>query len=403
MSQTAEIEVAGRTRLFEPRSLHARRWKNRIFLGICVATAFLSVVILVTLLGAILWTGLRFLSWDFITTPPHPDPKKAGYEPAIFGTVWICIVCGLVTLPLGVATAIFIEEFQPRHPLLRRIHSFVQLNISNLAGVPSVVYGIVGLTAFVHMFFLFGSAGDSGIAWGGRYYDQYITEGDRVVWVAADGPQAESTPLIQGLQAQTPKGRPVELNIIPARGPLPDDEQLLQRTLRADALGGRISEKSWYFFSLPLGRGVLAGGLTLMLVVLPILIISAQEALRAVPESLREASLGLGATRWQTIWKVILPSSVPGIMTGSIISMSRAIGEAAPLLMISGIVFITYTPRHLMDDFTAMPLQIYNWAQRPQQDFHELAASGILVLLCVLLVFNGLAVLIRHKFQKPLS
>jgi phosphate transport system permease protein len=140
-----------------------------------------------------------------------------------------------------------------------------------------------------------------------------------------------------------------------------------------------------------------------MLVVLPILIISSQEALMGVPNSLREGAMGLGATRWQTIRRVTLPAAVPGIMTGSIIAMSRAIGEAAPILMIAGIVYISSAPGNLMDDFTVMPLQIYNWAQRPQQEFHEVAATGIIVLLGALLAFNAVAVLIRHKLEKPLT
>jgi len=139
------------------------------------------------------------------------------------------------------------------------------------------------------------------------------------------------------------------------------------------------------------------------LVILPIIIISSQEALRAVPSSLRQASLGLGATPWQTVRRVTLPAAFPGILTGAIIAMSRAIGEAAPLLMIAGIVFITRAPSNLMDDFTAMPLQIYNWAGRPQKEFHDLAASGIIVLLTALLLFNAIAVFMRQKLQKPLS
>ncbi len=147
----------------------------------------------------------------------------------------------------------------------------------------------------------------------------------------------------------------------------------------------------------------MAGALTLMLVILPIVIISAQEALRAVPGSLREAALSLGATRWQVVRRVTLPAAMPGILTGAILAMSRAIGEAAPILMIAGIVFISNPPGNLMDDFTAMPLQVYNWAQRPQQDFHDLAASGIIVLLAVLLCFNTAAALVRQKLRRPLA
>ena len=181
---------------------------------------------------------------------------------------------------------------------------------------------------------------------------------------------------------------------------MPSDSNLRAVTLRTDAEAGRISRKAWYYLQLPFGRGVLAGALTLMLVVLPIVIVSSQESLRAVPDSLREAALGLGATRWQVVWNVTLPASIPGIMTGSILATSRAIGEAAPILIIAGIVYIASAPGHLMDDYSVMPLQIYNWAQRPQKDFHGLAATGIIVLLVILLTFNAVAVFIRQRLQK---
>jgi phosphate transport system permease protein len=163
------------------------------------------------------------------------------------------------------------------------------------------------------------------------------------------------------------------------------------------------NQDSFFYFRLPPGGSVLAGGLTLVLVILPVVIISSREALRAVPGSLREASFALGATRWQMVRRMILPSALPGIMTGAILSTSRAIGEAAPLLVVGGFLFITFTPRNIMDDFAAMPLQIFNWAGRPQEDFHDVAASGILVLLMVLLAFNLLAILVRHKLEKPLQ
>ena len=196
---------------------------------------------------------------------------------------------------------------------------------------------------------------------------------------------------------------PVEVNVIEPGEPHPEDESTLAYTIYSDAEAGRISNKSWYYFRLPLGRGVLAGSLTLMLVILPVIIISSQESLRAVPDSLRAGALGLGATRWQVVWNVTLPAAIPGIMTGSILAMSRAIGEAAPILVIAGLVFIRFTPENLMSEFTAMPLQIFDWAGRPQEDFHKVAASGIVVLLSILLSFNAIAVLIRHKMHKPLS
>ncbi|MEC9374712.1 MAG: PstA family ABC transporter permease, partial [Planctomycetota bacterium] len=273
------------------------------------------------------WDSLRIVR--FLTSPPSRRAEDAGLEPALWGSIWICLVCGLTALPIGVGTAVFLEEFRPKSRLLRRGHAFVELNIRNLAGVPSIVYGIIGLTAFVQMFNMLGTPNDPAFS----------------------------------------IGEPLD----------------------------------WYHFQLPFGRGVLAGGLTLMLVILPIVIISAQEALRAVPDSIRQGALAVGCTRWQVVSKMTLPAAIPGIMTGSILAMSRAIGEAAPILVIAGIVFVRFTPQNLMDDFTAMPLQIYNWAGRPQEEFHHTAASGIIVLLGVLLTFNALAVLIRQRLQKPLQ
>ncbi len=274
------------------------------------------------------WLAATFAASEagqFVTSPPSRQAERAGIGPALMGTIWICAICGLFALPIGVGTAIFLEEYQPRQTFFRRLHAFIQLNIANLAGVPSIVYGIIGLTAFVQFF----------------------------------GLGAEST----------------------------------------WSLG---ATENWYHLTLPFGRSAFAGGLTLMLVILPIVIISAQEAIRAVPDSLRQGSLALGATRWQMIRHMTLPASIPGIMTGAILAMSRAIGEAAPVLIICGVVFVRFNPANLMDEFTALPLQIYNWAGRPQESFHEIAASGILVLLAALLLFNALAIFIRQKFQKPI-
>lgn len=298
---------------------------NRAFLALCLLASTVSVLMLAILLGSIAARGYTHLDWSFVTSPPSRKPDQAGLMPAIWGSIWICSVCALTALPLGVGAAIFLEEFRPRHPIARRAHAFIELNIRNLAGVPSIVYGIIGLTAFVHLFGI-------GVA-----NEPFLTFGTR------------------------------------------DD---------------------WYYLQLPFGRGVLAGGLTLMLVVLPIVIIASQEALRAVPNSLREGALALGATRWQMVAGLTLPRAAPGILTGAILAMSRAIGEAAPVLVIAGLVFIRFRPRNLMDDFTAMPLQIYDWAGRPQAEFHSVAAAGIMVLLAVLLSFNALAVFLRHRLHE---
>lgn len=309
-----------------------QRRQARIDLGfkmLCLFAASASVFALGVLLTSVFKQGLTYLDTQFIKSFPSRKPEEAGLWAAMMGSIWVCAICTLSALPLGIGTAILLEEYQPRGTWARRVHHLIQLNISNLAGVPSIIYGIVGLTVFAQFFNIFDAT-------------------DGPVWT----------------------------------------------------LG---TNQNWYHLAFPFGRTVLAGGLTLMLVVLPIIIISTQEALRAVPDSLREASLGLGSTKWQMVRRTVLPAAIPGIMTGSILAISRAIGEAAPVLIIAGVVFIRFIPEHPMDEFTVMPLQIYNWAGRPQAEFHQVAASGILVLLGVLLLFNATAVLIRYKFQKELS
>jgi phosphate transport system permease protein len=306
-------------------------------------------------------------------------------------------------LPIGIATAILLEEYQPKNRLGRFFYGIIQLNITNLAGVPSVVYGILGLTAFVSMFGLFAVQDDaSHYEIGATYYDQFFSEGERSILVPVDHANSAQTQVTDQMVALDVDLNPVKPFIFDPGSTYPSDEQL-PYALATDSEPGRITKKAWYYFSLPLGRGVLTGALTLMLVVLPVIIISAQESLRAVPASLRAGALGLGATPWQVVWNVTLPSAIPGIMTGSILAMSRAIGETAPILIIAGIVYISRAPEHLMDDFTVMPLQVYNWIGRPQPEFQGIAAAGIILLLIILLSFNAVAVMIRHKLQKPLS
>lgn len=385
-----------------------RRRRDRRFRWLCIGTATLSVLILVGLLGSILMQGLPNLTWPLLTNGPEPDPQLAGIRPAVFGTLWVCLICGLLTLPIGVATAILLEEFQPKSRIGRFLYGIIQLNITNLAGVPSVVYGLLGLTAFVSMFGLFGTAASDQDAQasryeiGVRYFDQFFSEGERAILVPVDSASAPMSRPVAGMTALNYYGREIHPHVIRRDQPLPTDDSL-QYTLYEDAEAGRITQQAWYYFSLPLGRGVLAGALTLMLVILPVVIISSQEALRAVPSSLRAGALGLGATPWQVVWNVTLPSAMPGILTGAILAMSRAIGETAPILIIAGIVYISRAPQHLMDDFTVMPLQLFNWISRPQEDFHSLAAAGIILLLGILLTFNAVAVLIRQKLHKPLS
>jgi phosphate transport system permease protein len=383
---------------FDRRSPAARQWKDRLFIVVCVSVALISLVALGALLWSIASEGWQHLSWKFLKDVPSRRAEKAGIGPAMWGSIWVCMLCALTALPLGVGTAIFLEEFKPRRAWARRAHGFIQLNITNLAGVPSIVYGILGLTLFVQMFGAFGNANDPRFEIGSWWYDQYVTAGNEVARVPVASRQATSSALAGDVAAIDPDGRPITLRVVPA-GTVTDDKF----ALLADAQPQRVSEQSWYYLQLPFGRSVLAGGLTLMLVVLPIIIVASQEALRAVPSSLREGALALGSTRWKVVSRMTLPAAVPGVMTGSILAMSRAIGEAAPMLVIAGVVYITFTPQHMMDEFTVMPLQIYNWASLPQEKFHQVAATGIIVLLIILLTFNALAVFIRQTFQKPLT
>jgi phosphate transport system permease protein len=397
MSERSPIDGA------EMRGGEGRRKLDSRFRIVCITVAAISVLILVCLLTSILMQGIPKLSWTLLTKGPEPNPNEAGIYPAIFGTVWVCLICALLTLPIGIATAILLEEYKPRNRYAMFLYSIIQLNITNLAGVPSVVYGILGLTAFVSMFGLFGNKnGDKGFELGVRYYDQFFSEGERSILIPIASQADPMTKPVPGMAAFDVDFKPVEVYVFSPSDPYPTDEQL-PYAIPDDSEPGRITKKAWYYFSLPLGRGVLTGALTLMLVVLPVIIISSQEAFRAVPSSLRAGALGLGATPWQVVWNVTLPAAIPGIMTGAILAMSRAIGETAPILIIAGIVYISRAPQSLMDDFTVMPLQVYNWIGRPQPEFHGIAAAGIILLLVILLSFNGLAVLIRHKLQKPLS
>jgi len=379
-----------------------RKSRDTAFRFFCIGTASVSILILGILLFSIFYQGVSSLNWNFLTHYPEPDPANAGIGPALWGTVWLVITCAVIALPIGVATAIFLEEFSPKHRALRWFHSFIQLNISNLAGVPSVVYGILGLTLFANMGGFMGSNNEPTFEIGVSHYDQFYTAGDKalLIPVSADAPATVAQP---GLKALNSSQEWVEANVVASRRDIPREGADRTYAIVAGKKAGRISKPSWYYFRLPFGRGVLAGGLTLMLVILPIVIISSQEAIRGVPNSLREAGLGLGSTQWQVVWNITLPASIPGIMTGAILAMSRAIGEAAPVLIIAGVVFITSNPGNLMDNFTVLPLQIYNWSGRPQHEFRDIAAGGIIVLLGILFVFNAAAVLIRQLTQKQLS
>ena len=280
------------------RNLTNRYVIAKIFHGFCFTVAWSGVLILGVLLFHVTQEGIQWLDLQFLSDFPSRFPAKAGIHSALIGTLWLISLTALFSVPIGIGAGLYLEEFTKKN----RISQFVDLNISNLAGVPSIVYGMLGLVIFVRWF---------------------------------------------------------ELN-----------------------------------------QSVLAGSLTMSLLILPVIIISTREALRAVPNTIRQAAFALGATRWQTIYAHVLPAAFPGILTGIILALSRAIGETAPLIMIGALTYVAFVPDGPMDDFTALPIQIFNWASRPQQQFHELAAAGILVLLFVLLLMNSIAVIIRHRLEK---
>ena len=260
---------------------------------------------------------LQFISWptsDFITRPQSSEALTAGVRTAILGSLWTILFTILLAFPLGVGAAIYLEEYATDNWINRTIRT----NINNLAGVPSIVYGILGLAIFVRTL-------------------EPLTSGE-----------------IFGLVDPTTAN----------------------------------------------GRTVLAAGLTLGLLVLPIIIINAQEAIRAVPQSLRKASYGLGATKWQTVWSHVLPNAMPGILTGTILAISRAIGETAPLVVVGASTAISFDPSSPFSKFTTLPIQIYQWTSRPQDEFRSLAAAAILVLLFILLSLNASAILLRNRFNR---
>jgi len=276
-------------------------WKkivDHLFHAVCLGAVLFCLAALLALLGGVLYEGLSWLTPKFLTGFPSKNPEKAGIKVAFIGSLWLVGLTALFAVPTGIGAAIYLEEYSKPG----KIRNLIQLNISNLAGVPAIVYGILGLGLFVH------------------------------------------------------------------------------------AMG--------------FGRSILSGALTLSLVVLPIIIVAAQEALRSVPPSIRSASYALGATRWQTVSKSVLPAALPGMMTGVILALSRAMGEAAPLLAIGAVAFVRRTPTHPLSTFTAMPIQIYNWAGEPKEEFHQIAATGIIVLLALLICMNAVAVFIRQYFSK---
>lgn len=282
---------------FKPRT-RARQTIGKVWRGVFFGSTAIAIVLLGMLLWSIVQPGWSWLSWNLITNPPSRHTDIAGMNPAIWGSIWIVLGSGFMSFVLGLGTAIYLEEYASRG----RFNDFIQTNISNLAGVPSVVYGLLGLVLFV----------------------------------------------------------------------------------------------DW----LSMGRSLAAGVFTMALLILPVVVISSREAIRAVPSSLREASYGLGATRWQTVQNHVLPAAFPGILTGIILAMSRAIGETAPLLVVGGASQVLFRPDSPFSTFMVMPLQIYNWTGRPQAEFEHLAAAAIIVLMVILLLMNSLAIGLRQHFSK---
>jgi phosphate transport system permease protein len=283
-----------------PPAATGARIKNQLFRLLLLAATLSGLVLLGVLIWDVVRDGVGKVSWDFLTSFPSFNPKIAGIESALMGTIWLMGLCALFIVPVGVATAIYLEEYADNSRWYNRL---IEVNVQNLAAVPSIVYGILGLAFLV-------------------------------------------------------------------RGPL------------------------------SLGRTVLAGALTLALLVLPVVIIAGREAIRAVPSSIREGSLALGATKWQTIWRQVLPSSIPGIATGVILALSRAIGETAPLILVGAASFVAFNPSSLDSGYTALPLQIFEWISRPQPEFKLLAAGAIIVLLALLLSMNAVAIWLRNRYER---
>ncbi len=280
------------------RRLARRKRAGTVFAVVCFAASVVGIIALAVLLIDVYSKSAGWLDGQFLDSYPSRFPEKAGIKSPLAGSILLVLLTAAFSFPIGVAAAIYLEEYARKNWLT----NLIQINIANLAGVPSIVYGLLGLGVFVR--------------------------------------------------------------------------------------------------TLALGRSLLAGALTMSLLILPTIIIAAREAIRAVPPSLRHASLALGSTQWQTVWHHVLPQAFPGILTGAILALSRVIGETAPLITIGALTYIAFLPESVMDQFTVLPIQIFNWTSRPQNEFRNLAAAGIVVLLIVLLSSNAAAILLRNRLQK---
>jgi len=292
------VDSALRSQFAQGRS---SRWLELAFKGSLLACLATAIGVLVVLLVDVFVDGVGSLSLSFLTeVPSRIAPESSGIGPALVGTLWLMLVCALFVIPVGVASAVYLEEYANRESRFNRL---IELNIQNLAAVPSIVYGVLGL-AF----------------------------------------------LVRGL--------------------------------------------------LDLGNVLLAGGLTLALLVLPVVIVAGREAIRAVPPSIREGSMALGATKWQTIWKQTLPAAIPGIATGVILALSRAIGETAPLILVGAVGFVNFIPTGPDETATALPIVIFDWISDPREEYRALAAAAIIVLMAILLAMNAFAIWLRNKYEQ---
>ncbi|MCY3780508.1 MAG: ABC transporter permease subunit [Chloroflexi bacterium] len=382
---------------------------------------------------------IRFHSWlhgKFLTRPMSSTPALAGVRTALIGSVGLMAVVVLVALPIGVGAAIYLEEYA-NHGFINRL---IETNVRNLAGVPSIIYGMLGLAIFVRALAPF----TSGLIFGYNFdpptveavieriapaFDDAITYDRSAISSESDvgdAPTVErvvdtfmyfGTPSLtmQGNSALTEMSNALAeaLKIgvdtvlvhadedydIEVRGDyyrfdVADDAAVSDDVF--DQLMGRLARINSFA---PNGRTLVSAGLTLVLLILPIIIINAQEAIRAVPYTIREASYGLGATRWQTVWNQVLPAALPGIMTGTILSVSRAVGETAPLIVVGAATFLVTDPTSPFSQFTAMPIQIYQWTARPQGQFADIAAAAIIVLLGLMLTLNAAAIVLRNRYS----
>jgi phosphate transport system permease protein len=275
------------------RSLAALSFQAVLFLALLV-----GLLTLATLLIDVVLDGAARLRPELLTRLDSRLPSRAGIKPALVGTLWLMGLVGVISFPIGVGAAVYLEEFAARN----RFTTFIEVNVANLAAVPSVIYGLLGLAVFVRF--------------------------------------------------------------------------------------------------MALGRSILAGALTLVLLILPVIIVASREALRAVPDSIRQGAYAVGATEWQTVWRQTLPAALPGVLTGIILGLSRAIGETAPLITLGALTYVNFVPQGPLDRFTAMPIQIFNWVSRPQTEFLHTAAAGIILLLAVLLAMNALAIYLRNRFER---